>query len=340
MNSPAVRYLGGGALLLPLLSTTHAAPAAGGPDSLELHIKLGEEFGDIRVEAKGRVRHVINDDEARSFKLDTETLKNMAAAASASIAGKLKARRPSDVYLHPPTPWDEGGQNIWQRFPNRDNEPVTILIEPVGPARLRQHIPVTTVLDETTLSNESADTSVQLCAKLTATVQNSISYTWLRGSTDSIAVGVKLGVDGIGGVQGGWARTTSWGEQGSATTDVSYAAGRQACVCAPPKRRYRVRMHADLRRVVAEQDYRAELVGGRLLANYSTAYFNHHFYFWWMPELLDDPRYRLPHTIDGTQQVELGYYGRGSIQFQDLSTQQWTEPGQMHSSPFVGQGGC
>ncbi|XP_063390413.1 uncharacterized protein LOC134676031 [Cydia fagiglandana] len=277
-------------LLLPALA--HAR--------LSIHIDVASRESDVSVSLLGEDDHVIDEDETKEFRLTDAPLKD--------ACSRYSGPRPTDAYLHSPTPWGDLYQSYGWTQVHRKLKPLKASIlgihsEPaiIGTQRFR---------------NNGTKTA-QYKAELTQSVSNTISNSWNLQHTihvgQDISVEFVIPVGKIGG------KTTlsynhQWGKSGSDSHTVTVGASAGVTVPVEPGDTAEAIMTASRGTMEIEVIYEASVYGDVAL-NYEGGWNGH--YFWRYDVNAVMAAGGLPRTLQVTEILKVGFYTDVEIVLQE-----------------------
>lgn len=267
---------------------------------INIKIKAGKDKDTSSIEINGTVEHIITDKEVDTFRLHEENLKN--------AVDKHAGKKPSDVYLHSPTPWGDLYKSYgWEQVK-------TIL--KVIKSEVLEVTSNPTIVATKHLVNTS-NYPGEFNASIEESVENTTETTWSSTHTIEISQSFTYSVSFLG--TGGAGTTSmsysgSWGEGGSKSQTVTVGSSQGVTVNLEPKQSAIAELTASKGVMKVRIFYEASL-SGSVAANYSKKHEGHYFWRYDISEIMGNAD--INNSLEFTEDIEIGYFSNARVELQN-----------------------
>lgn len=256
--------------------------------AIEISIKAGADPAISSVSATGSVSHIITDKERATFDIQDAGLKDAVA--------KCFGKRPTDAFLHSPTPWGDlykmyGWGQVQTILSVKSAKITGITSEPV-------------IVATKTFSNKSSKQAT-FDASISDQVADTVESNWSK--TDTIEVGQTFtySFSFQGGSAGGetlLSYSHSWGQGGSESKEITVGSETGVRVELDPGETVEAVLSASRGVMKVRIVYKAYLDGG-VAVNYEEKYKDHHYWCLGIGGVMSDAG--LPTTREYTEDIYL-----------------------------------
>ncbi|WP_195575895.1 follicular epithelium yolk protein subunit [Paenibacillus sp. 1001270B_150601_E10] len=263
---------------------------------IQVSIHAGHDKESSTITAAGIMLHIITDKERSTFGIDDNALKQ----AVETYFGQ----RPTDAYLHSPTPWGDLYQSYnWSQVQTVLNVKNATILEITSEP---------TIIATKSFTNNS-DKPATFIASITDEVSNTSTSSWSQTDTVSFEQSVSYEISFLGTGAGGETTLSyshEWGREDSESKTVTVGSESGVSVDLGPNESVEVQLSASRGVMKAVIEYEATLTGVTAL-NYESKYKDHHF---WGLDIHNVMRAAgIPLTQTFTETIEIGYYDSSKI---------------------------
>lgn len=232
---------------------------------MNIDININRNKCDSVVKARGRLCNTITDDERNTFGLGDDQIKSAMEA--------LHGRRPNDVFVRSPTPWND----LYSTYSWKQVQRITT----VRSAEIVEFKDIPVVVSQTILNNNSSKRGT-FQKNLSTNVTNTASSNWERGHGISVGQKISYGFKwGDVGLEGdtSFGYNHSWGQGGSESKVTSLSVGSGITVELEPGEKILAQIIARRAKAKIKVEYESCLTGS-VAINYYPTHKGHHFWSW------------------------------------------------------------
>lgn len=267
---------------------------------INVNIKAGKDKESSSIEVTGTVEHIITDKEVDTFRLHYEPLMK--------AAEKYDGRRPTDIYLHSPTPWGDLYKTYgWEQVKTTLKVIKSDIIEVTS----NPTIVATKYLINNSEFEGKFDASIQ------ESVANTTTTTWSDTHTLEISQSFTYSIGFLGtGVSGTTSMkySGSWGKGGSESQTATVGSSQGASVTLKPKQSAVVELTASKGIMKVRIVYNASL-SGFLAINYKKKHNDHHFWGYNVAEVMEAAG--INNSLEFTEDIEIGYFSNARVELKN-----------------------
>lgn len=276
---------------------------------LDIQVIGGEDKPSSNVIASGKIVQIVTDKDRRLFKIDNANLK--------SAVEKFFGKRPKDVFVKSPTPWND----LYKTY----NWPQVQRVLKVHDAKILEIDAKPEVLAENELVNHSKKTGT-FNASLTTNVTNEVHHEWHKSDTigfdvkiDSGEVSGELGIEeGIIGKLGirlaktelGFRYEHTWGSSHGDSHQTSIGTAQGVEVTLDPGEKVLAQLIASKGTMKVRITYEVSLIGYTAV-NYYPRYKGHHFWAFPINEVMKAAG--LSNSVRVVEDINISFYSKGRI---------------------------
>lgn len=282
---------------------------------ISVEIVAGTDIGSSSVKVNGGDQsHVITDEEVAAWGLDDHTLK--------AAVEKYFGKRPDDVFLHSPTPWND----LYKKYGWSE---VTTGLKVYEAKIVKAEADPTTVATRK-FTNDSSVATTFNCA-ISETVTDTALTNWSKTETFSATGTVKYNF-GVPGWEASLALgyTYAWGQGGSESKAITVGSSTGLMVTLQPGQSVDALLQAERGKIEVGIVYLLGL-SGHLAVNYTDSYKGHH--FWGLDLATVMKAAGIENTRDAVTELTFEYYSGATVVVTDAATGQHVALASPHAVP-------
>lgn len=224
---------------------------------------------------------------------------------------KSFGKRPSDAFLHSPTPWGD----LYRHY----NWTQTSTVVEATSGEILEVTSNPVALATKTLENDSSFEG-EFSSDLSESVSNTVTTSWNMQHTVSVNQKIKYSIGFLGTGGGGetdFGYSLSWGEGGEKSKSITIGSSSGVKVNLKPHQAVVATLTANQGVMKVRIRYKAHLAGGTAI-NYNPRYQGHHFWYLPIENVMMDAD--IPNSLEFTEDVEIGYYSGGKVELKDKAS--------------------
>lgn len=268
---------------------------------ISINVIASEDESERQIHVSGSDIAVISDDEINTFKLSDEKLKS----AVASYNGK----RPDDVYLKSPTPWNDLYKTYQWMQVNRVLKPIRAKMSSI------QFKPVIVLTQH--FNNTSCSPAI-FKAYIRQQVEDTIASIWETNGQLTTGLNISYGIEFLAMAVSGKASFnyfSKWGENIMKSQSVTVGSETGLEITLQPKQRAQAKLFATRGEMKIKIDYEASLEGF-LAVNYEDGFKGHHFHGLDVNLVLRAGGFNS--SVFSSEEIVIGYYSDSEVMVQDV----------------------